>query len=206
MKTFYCFQVWILNVNESCLCFCQTLLPNALYSVLFLADKDGSTKLDRDLNVQVKMSNNSHWISQLFARFQIHAFCSSNILSQDLMAEIGYKEDLPFRAVKAVVVLRRDEENVFIRTLVFAHSFLLFLLGTDWDTFIPEGPGKAHRPDPADTRPGRHLPLQPWALDQLQTGWINKTVCIIIAPHFDFWMDIYNWLRFGVTQFKWATT
>uniref|UniRef100_A0A1A7XT93 Pleckstrin homology domain containing, family G (With RhoGef domain) member 4B n=1 Tax=Iconisemion striatum TaxID=60296 RepID=A0A1A7XT93_9TELE len=30
----------------------QTLEPNALYSVLLLVDKDGSTKLDRDFNVQ----------------------------------------------------------------------------------------------------------------------------------------------------------
>lgn len=38
-----------------CACFPpQTLLPDALYSVLFLVDKDGSAKLDRDLNVQVK--------------------------------------------------------------------------------------------------------------------------------------------------------
>uniref|UniRef100_A0A3B5QA90 Pleckstrin homology and RhoGEF domain containing G4B n=1 Tax=Xiphophorus maculatus TaxID=8083 RepID=A0A3B5QA90_XIPMA len=33
---------------------CQALVPNALYSILFLVDKDGSAKLDRDFGVQIE--------------------------------------------------------------------------------------------------------------------------------------------------------
>ena len=35
-----------------CVCF-QALVPNALYSVLFLVDKEAAAKPERDLNVQV---------------------------------------------------------------------------------------------------------------------------------------------------------
>ena len=41
------------TIKIACACFSQALVPNALYSVLFLVDKEAAAKSERDINVQV---------------------------------------------------------------------------------------------------------------------------------------------------------
>lgn len=98
--------------------FSQALVPNALYSILFLVDKDGSAKLDRDFGVQVKMTSNS--FTYLYV-WKISG-CFSFIFSlHDLMSEISCVQKLTCRHLNLLFL--RGETSSMVLTQTFSFFF-----------------------------------------------------------------------------------